>query len=63
MSQLSAMLDDGGSAENSGEWIWSMKVQSGVDRNENTKFECLHLAKKFKMEYDATQNIRRNNSD
>jgi len=60
MSQLSAMLDDGASADNIADWIFSLKVQRGEDINENTKFECLHLAKKFKMEHDATQNIRRN---
>jgi len=61
MSQLSAMLDDGVSANNIAEWLFSLKVQRGEDINENTKFECLHLAKKFKMEHEATKNIRRNN--
>ena len=50
MSQLSAMLDDGMSADYIADWIFSLKVQRGEDINQNTKFECLHLAKKFKQE-------------
>jgi len=50
MSQLSAMLDDGMSANYIADWIFSLKVQRGEDINQNTKFECLHLAKKFKQE-------------
>ena len=51
MSKLSAMLDDGVSANHIADWLFSLKVQRGEDINENTKFECLHLAKKFKHEH------------
>ena len=50
MSQLSAMLDYGMSAEYIADWVFSLKVQRGEDINENTKSECLDLAKKFKQE-------------
>ena len=63
MSQLSAMLDDGASADNIADWIFSLKVQRGEDINEDTEYYCLLLAKKFKMEHEAMQNIRRNNGD
>ncbi len=54
MSQISAMLDDGMSANHIADWIFSLKVQRGEDINENTKFKCLHLAKKFKQEHEAS---------
>ena len=63
MSQLSAMLDDGASAEKIADWIFSLRVQRGEDINEDTEYYCLLLAKKFKMEHEAMQNLRRNNSD
>ena len=50
MNQLLAMLDEGMSADYIADWLFNLKVQRDEDINENTKVECLHLAKKFKQE-------------
>ena len=59
MSQLNAMLNDGASTNQIADWIFSLRVQRGEDINEDTEYLCLLLAKKFKMEHDAMQNLRR----
>lgn len=60
MSQLNAMLNEGASSNQIADWIFSLRVQRGEDINEDTEYFCLLLAKKFKMEHEAMQNLRRN---
>lgn len=58
MSQLAAMLDDGASAKQVADWIFSLKVQRGENINESTYDKCMETAKMFVRENEAKKNVR-----
>jgi len=57
MSQLAAMLDDGASAKQVADWIFSLKVQRGENINENTYDKCMETAKIFVRKDEAKKNV------
>lgn len=59
MSQLNAMLDNGASAKQIADWIFSLKVQRGEDINENTFDKCLETARMFVRQDEVKRNVRK----
>lgn len=59
MSKLAAMLDDGASAKQIADWIFSLKVQRGEDINEDTLDKCLETAKMFVRQDEVKRNVRK----
>ena len=57
MSQLAAMLDDGASAKQIADFIFSLKVQRGENINEHTYDKCIETAKMFIQEDEAKKNV------
>jgi hypothetical protein len=58
MSQLAAMLDDGASAKQIADWIFSLKVQRGENINETTYDKCMEAAKMWVRQDEAKRNVR-----
>ena len=59
MSQLAAMLDDGASAKQVADWIFSLKVQRGENINETTYDKCMETAKMFIQKDEVKRNVRK----
>ena len=51
MKELYIKLEEGQTAEQIADWIFSLKVSRGEDINENTPKECLETAKHFIVQH------------
>lgn len=59
MSQLNAMLDNGASAKQIADWIFSLKVQRGENINETTYDKCMETAKMWVRKDEVKRDAQR----